>query len=107
MTFKTHISVQNLNVYSFCYIGKDGYMQLRNEDHHCYFYDETTRKCNIYEIRPQGCKFYPLIYDMNKNECTFDEDCPKSSLLYPDKSEIKKACSEIKHYLKNQLKIEI
>jgi len=91
----------------FCYIGRDGYIQLRNIHHHCFFYDETTKKCNIYEIRPQGCKFYPLIYNLEKNKCTFDEDCPKSSLLYPDKNENKKTCSEIIQYLKNQLKIEI
>jgi len=91
----------------FCYIGRDGYMQLRNKEHHCYFYDETTKKCNIYENRPQGCKFYPLIYDLKENECTFDGDCPKPSLIYPDKSKIKKTCLEIMKYLKDQFKIDI
>ncbi|MBY9018622.1 MAG: YkgJ family cysteine cluster protein [Candidatus Lokiarchaeota archaeon] len=91
----------------FCYISRDGYLQLRNNEHHCYFFELSTKNCKIYDIRPQGCKFYPLIYDMKKNKCTLDEDCPKPYLFYPNKSEMEKTCSEIIHYLKNHLKIEL
>jgi len=44
---------------------------------------------------------------MKENKCTLDEDCPKPSLFYPNKSEIKKTCLEIIQYLKNQLKIDL
>ena len=91
----------------FCYVSRDGYLQLRNNDHHCYFYELSTKTCKIYEIRPQGCKFYPLIYDMKENKCILDEDCPKPFLMYPNKIERKKTCLEIIQYLKNQLKIEM
>jgi Fe-S-cluster containining protein len=91
----------------FCFVGRDGWLQLRNQDHHCYFYDLISKKCHIYDIRPQGCRFYPLIYDIDNHKCTLDDDCPKSSLLYPDKKKRKKTCLDIIKYLKNQLKIEI
>ncbi|MCK4896020.1 MAG: YkgJ family cysteine cluster protein, partial [Candidatus Heimdallarchaeota archaeon] len=42
---------------------KDGFMALRNIDNHCIFL--KNKMCSIYEIRPQGCRFYPLIYDIN------------------------------------------
>ena len=91
----------------FCQVSSDGYLQLRNNDLHCYFFEPSTKTCKIYDIRPQGCKFYPLIYNMKENKCTLDEDCPKPSLFYPNKSEIKKTCLEIIQYLKNQLKIDL
>ncbi|MBY9002845.1 MAG: YkgJ family cysteine cluster protein [Candidatus Lokiarchaeota archaeon] len=89
----------------FCNISSDGFLQLRNNDHHCYFFDTLTKTCIIYDTRPQGCKFYPLIYNMKEDKCVLDEDCPKPSVFYPNINERKKTCLEIIKFLKNQLKI--
>ena len=55
----------------------DGFMILKNVDKHCYFLKEG--KCSIYENRPLGCKFYPLIIDFEINSIIIDESCPKHS----------------------------
>jgi len=31
--------------------------------------------CTIYEIRPDGCKLYPIIYDKDTKHVVFDKDC--------------------------------
>lgn len=52
---------------------KDGFMALRNIDNHCIFL--KNKMCSIYEIRPQGCRFYPLIYDFNIDDFVIDNLC--------------------------------
>ena len=91
----------------FCYLRRDGFFHLKNYNHHCYFYEVSTKTCKIYEIRPQGCRFYPLIYDIEKKKCTLDKDCPRTSIFYPNKFKRKETCLEIVRYLKNQLNIKI
>ena len=41
--------------------------QLKNKKGHCVFLEPTQKFCKIYEYRPQGCRFYPLIFDLNTN----------------------------------------
>ncbi|MEZ0320185.1 MAG: YkgJ family cysteine cluster protein [Pyrobaculum sp.] len=55
-------------------IEKDGVYRLRNVDGHCVFYDPLSRSCKIYDIRPVGCRLYPLVYD--GVEVTVDRTCP-------------------------------
>ncbi|MHA1418021.1 MAG: YkgJ family cysteine cluster protein [Candidatus Heimdallarchaeaceae archaeon] len=52
---------------------KDGFMSLRNIDNHCVFL--KNEECSIYENRPQGCRFYPLIYDFNFEDFVIDNLC--------------------------------
>ena len=52
---------------------KDGFMALRNIDNHCIFL--KNKICSIYELRPQGCRFYPLIYDFNVDDFVIDNLC--------------------------------
>lgn len=85
---------------------KDIY-QLKNKDDHCVFLDIKSKLCNIYEIRPQGCKFYPIIYDNEKNICIYDEECPRISQFYLNRKKFKKICNNIKKFLKKELKIEL
>jgi Predicted Fe-S-cluster oxidoreductase len=53
---------------------KDGIYRLKNIDGHCVFYDPKTRTCKIYDIRPVGCRLYPLVYD--GRSVTVDKTCP-------------------------------
>ncbi len=78
----------------------DGFLELRNFKGACVFLREG--KCRIYDIRPQGCKFYPLIYDV-ENECVIvDKDCPHHRDIRIKKH--KKLFAEIKEYVKKLLK---
>lgn len=56
----------------------DGFWQLRNIESpigkKCYFLEDNGR-CGIYEYRPDGCKLYPLILNLETNEEMIDEDC--------------------------------
>ncbi len=49
--------------------------QLRNIDGRCFFLTEGG-DCTIYEIRPEGCRFYPLIMALPHREAILDEECP-------------------------------
>ena len=52
---------------------KDGFMILKNIEGHCFFLKEKL--CDIYEDRPQGCRFYPLIYDLEIDDFVVDNLC--------------------------------
>ncbi|MFX0076648.1 MAG: YkgJ family cysteine cluster protein [Candidatus Hermodarchaeota archaeon] len=84
-----------------------GYYQLRNIEGHCVFFELATKNCKIYEYRPQGCRFYPLIYDFQKQDCSFDADCPRIHLFYQDKNILTKTCEKLKKFLNFQLKCDI
>lgn len=101
---------ENSNKYSkdyFVFKNKNGDYQLKNVEEHCVFLDFSTKKCNIYGYRPQGCRFYPLIYDFQKKDCIMDADCPRIHLFYQDKKVLTKTCENLKNYLKFQLKFDI
>ena len=68
-----------LNGYSkekFCLNPKEanGFWQLRNINGRCYFLNDNG-KCSIYAIRPQGCRVYPLVYEISEKEVIIDIDC--------------------------------
>lgn len=91
----------------FIFKKSNGYYQLKNIEGHCVFLDLNSMSCNIYKYRPQGCRFYPLIYDFQNKECVFDKDCPRIYLFYQDNQDLKKTCRNLKLFLKNKLKIDI
>jgi Fe-S-cluster containining protein len=72
----------------------DGFCQLRNVDGNCYFYDAENGICTIYDARPDGCRFYPIIYDMKKRKCVADVDCP--SRVTVSRQEIRKVTHRVK-----------
>ena len=43
-----------------------GYLQLKNHDGYCVFYDVRNRRCEVYADRPSGCRVYPVILDEGK-----------------------------------------
>jgi Fe-S-cluster containining protein len=45
---------------------KQGYVQLKNRDGYCIFYDVQNRQCRVYANRPSGCRVYPVILDEEK-----------------------------------------
>ena len=91
----------------FCYLNEDQVFQLKNINGVCYFFDKQNYKCKIYEIRPKGCQFYPLIYDVDKKRCRLDKDCPNPQLIYQDLDSISEKCKHVRDYLRNELNLKI
>ena len=90
----------------FTFQNNDGFYQLKNQMGHCIFLDITSDKCKIYEFRPSGCIFYPLIYDFDNNRCIFDKECPRIYLFYQSRKEFKLMCKKLKHFIIEQLKLD-
>ena len=74
---------------------EDNFCELRNVDGHCYFYDVDTKLCKIYEHRPEGCRYYPIVYHYRKKKCVTDQDCP--SRVTVDRDEIRKICHKVRN----------
>jgi Fe-S-cluster containining protein len=90
----------------FCFLNADGFYQLKNVNGVCYFFNTRKCRCTIYEFRPKGCQFYPLVYDTYKRACDIDKDCPNPQLIYPNKNLILNTCQRLKSYLKNELELD-
>jgi Fe-S-cluster containining protein len=96
-----------LSKHDFILENEFGYSELRNIDGHCTFFEPVSKLCKIYEYRPNGCRFYPMIYDFQEKNCTLDSECPRINLFYRDKETIEKTCKSVQNYLKNQLNLDI
>jgi Fe-S-cluster containining protein len=97
--------ISNITRDEFTELNEKGIYQLKNIDNNCVFLDTKSRLCNIYEIRPQGCKFYPIIYDNEEKTCIYDDECPRVSQFYLGHKKFKKVCHDIKKYIKTELKL--
>ncbi|MFX1371785.1 MAG: YkgJ family cysteine cluster protein [Promethearchaeota archaeon] len=91
----------------FIFKNQNGFFQLKNSIEKCVFFDNNLMKCKIYKSRPQGCRFYPMIYDTSKKKCTLDKDCPRTNLFYKNRKEYKLNCQNLKSFLKKQLNLKI
>lgn len=80
----------------------DGYCELRNVDGHCYFYDTNSKTCRVYEDRPEGCRYYPIIYDAKKRKCIVDTDCPSRETM--SRAEIRKVCHRVRRLVETLMK---
>ena len=78
----------------------DGLSQLNNIEGHCVFFDTARKLCRIYEFRPEGCRFYPLIFNISDEKCQIDEVCPRPQNFYQDKISFEKTCKSLRKYLK-------
>ena len=47
---------------------------LRNSQGRCVFLGEDS--CKIYSFRPEGCRFYPLVYNKNNGKAVVHDLCP-------------------------------
>ncbi|WP_455140505.1 YkgJ family cysteine cluster protein [Candidatus Hodarchaeum mangrovi] len=59
---------------------EDGLKVLRNNERNngelvCFFLNNEGL-CSIYDLRPKGCTFYPLIWDMKQHKVISDDYCP-------------------------------
>ncbi|MFW9808275.1 MAG: YkgJ family cysteine cluster protein [Candidatus Thorarchaeota archaeon] len=71
-----------------------GFCELKNIEGVCYFYDTETKECRIYEHRPEGCRYYPIIYDARRKKCIIDRDCPSGETV--TREEVRKVCHKVR-----------
>lgn len=53
---------------------RNGDLELVNRNGWCVFLDD--RSCKIYDLRPDGCRLYPLVLDVGSGRVVLDEFCP-------------------------------
>lgn len=83
-------------------VEKRGFIFLRNINGHCFFLNPATMKCKVYDYRPTGCKFYPIIYSIRGGKCVVDEDCPMSHTV--TKEDIEKNCKKIENFVRKLIR---
>jgi Fe-S-cluster containining protein len=54
-------------------VESEGETRLKNSGKMCYFLEDG--KCMIYENRPEGCRIYPLVYDVDSHKFIYDPVC--------------------------------
>ena len=80
--------IKNLGYKKEFFVKKRGsYHKLKNKDGKCVFHNGKI--CQIYENRPEGCKIYPLIYDVDLKSAVVDKDCPYGDSFKFDTNDIK------------------
>lgn len=94
---------KHLKIANFVRKTEEGFNQLKNVKGYCVFFDRAAKMCTIYDVRPQGCRFYPLIYDSDKKLCVLDHECPRPKLFYPNKKYHVKTCKKIVRFLEKQV----
>ncbi|MFX1536182.1 MAG: YkgJ family cysteine cluster protein [Promethearchaeota archaeon] len=75
---------------------------LKNVNGHCVFFQPETKMCKVYSIRPDGCKYYPILYIVDEQSCTVDEECPESSSW--NAAEIRKRCRAVTQLARKLMK---
>jgi len=86
----------------FCSI-IDGMYILKNIHNHCIFLAENTNMCTIYDIRPTGCRFYPMVFNEMESRCIRDVDCPYRNEFYPISLDFKNTCRKLKKWVYREL----
>lgn len=55
-------------------LNTEGDLELRNHDGRCVLLDDG--RCSAYAARPEGCRLYPLILDLQTDRVVRDDFCP-------------------------------
>ena len=85
---------------------REGFNILKNVEGFCVFFDPLGKICKIYDFRPLGCRFYPMIYDTCDDKCILDEDCPHRSRFYKNISSFQFTCKKLKEWIYSELLTE-
>ncbi|MFW9778884.1 MAG: YkgJ family cysteine cluster protein [Candidatus Heimdallarchaeota archaeon] len=88
----------SLRPLDFSFINSEGHKVLQNEvkrvkgdeGEYCVFLN-TEGKCTIYSNRPNGCRFYPVIWDHSGHLAILDDYCPYASHFDPPGKKIENA----------------
>ena len=79
---KTISKNKGINPEKYVKLTDDDFKMLRNRKHgdrdQCFFLDQNGL-CGVYEKKPEGCQFYPLIWDLDNHKAVRDDICPHSN----------------------------
>ena len=94
---------------NFSFLTGENQRMLRNksvgDEEVCFFLDSDGR-CSIYNIRPEGCTYYPIIWDLTNHQAVSDDYCPYHKEFRENRhSQIWKSC-KLKNFLELQSIIE-
>ena len=77
------------------YTGRDftttrrGFRTLKNVNGACYFYDAKNKSCKVYKKRPEGCRYYPIMYYLDDGNPIIDEEtCNKAHTITKEEIDI-------------------
>ena len=82
---------------------KEGFVTLRNVKGVCYFFDRKTSSCRVYANRPEGCRYYPIVYSVDEGKPMIDEEvCQRTSTITAD--DLKKTAPKLTRLARNLIK---
>lgn len=84
-------------------VKSEGEIRLKNRGRQCFFLE--GERCSIYQNRPEGCRIYPLVYDVNTHKFVFDIVCPFSKefkATREDKDRLKRLIRRLEHEISNK-----
>ena len=81
----------------------DNFYHLKNVNNYCCFFDSTQKKCKIYDYRPEGCRYYPIIYNLEEDKCEIDTDCKFHRDFKAKFPDLKIICKSIKFWIYSYL----
>ena len=73
--------IESLGFKDFFIAKRFGTRQLENLMGRCIFHN--GQHCTIYSDRPEGCRLYPAILDVDKEKIVIDEHCPHPENMQP------------------------
>ena len=70
----------------FARLNPNGDLELKNRDGRCVFLEDG--RCGVYDLRPDGCRLYPLVLDLGLDRVVRDDFCPhyEDFLIDPDRA---------------------
>lgn len=68
------------------------FARLRNVRGACFFFDPERRECRVYQVRPTGCRIYPVNCDQD-GDLFVDDDCQAASSV--SKGELRRKAGEL------------
>ncbi len=79
---KTITKNTGINPEKYVKLTDDDFKMLRNRMHgdrdQCFFLDKNGL-CEVWPFKPEGCQFYPLIWDLENHNAVRDDICPYSN----------------------------
>jgi Fe-S-cluster containining protein len=82
---------------------KDGFYTLKNRNGACFFFDTESSSCRVYVSRPDGCRFYPIIYSMDDGHPIIDgEECHRATTI--TEHELRTTTPKLARFIKRVLR---
>jgi uncharacterized protein len=76
----------------FSLLDDESVPQLRMVDGHCYFL--RAGRCSVHDVRPEGCRLYPLVHDQYTGRVVRDDFCPYAQ-EFPHDPDVAKRVDEV------------